>query len=146
MLLQLLHSDQNNINVATLNFDENTLPATTIASVQAFINPRAVFPGRVYQRVHWLAARYIITQDIIPGAVAWGSFYAKANDIIEFNGTEWTVTSAFETLTVGVIVKNLTSGKLYASITTGWVLAVEGLYNARFWRVNFFADYANQGV
>ena len=136
--------DPNNVNVATLNFDKNTLPATTIPDVQEFINPKSKFPGNGQSLTPGI--RFVITKDIIPNTVAWGSFSAPANSIIEFNGTDWIVVSAFDDLPIGTIVKNLNNSKLYVSISTSWVLCFEGVYNAGWWRIQFFSDYANQGI
>lgn len=136
--------DSNNINVATLTFDEHTFPATSIAPIQSFINPNALFPNHGLPLTTGI--RYIITKDIIPNTVAWGAFSAPANSIIEFNGTDWVVVSAFDDLPIGTIVKNLNNSKLYVSISTSWVLAIEGIYNQGYFRIEFFSDYANQGI
>jgi len=136
--------DPNNVNIATLTFDMNTLPATTIPAVQSFINPNSLFPGHGLSLTAGI--RYIITKDIIPGTVAWGSFSAPANSIIEYNGTNWVIVSAFDDLPIGTVVKNLTNGKLYTSITTSWVLTYEGQFNPGYWGIQFFSDYANQGI
>lgn len=137
--------DPNVSNIAVLNFDANTLPAATIAPVQSFINPQSAFPGEGIP-APIKGIRYLITNNIIPNTVAWGNFSANANDIIEYNGTEWVVATAFDTLAVGEIIKNLTTQKLYVSISTGWVSCYEGLYNQGYWRVQFFSDYTNQGI
>jgi hypothetical protein len=133
--------DPNNVNVATLDFDPNTLPSTTIAAVNAFINPKAIFPGNNLP-TPVSGTRYVITQDIIPNTVSWGSFSAMANSIIEFNGTVWTVASSVENIAIGTIVENLSNKKLYVLTSDGWVLCYEGQYAAGYWRIQFFAEYA----
>jgi len=137
--------DQNNINIATLTFDNDTLPATTIPAINAFIDPRVVYPSNgSFHPVNGI--RYIITNNIIPNTVSWGSFSAPANSIIEYNGTEWLVSNTFDSLPMGTVVKNLSNSKLYVNITTGWCLAIEGMYTQGYWRIQFFEEYAKQGI
>src|SRR5882672_2571749 len=133
--------DDLNPNIATLTFDTNTLPATTITAVQDFIDPKLIFPGNGISLTPTTGTRYVITKDLITNTVAWGAFSAKENDIIEYNGTNWFIASSFESLPIGTIIKNLNNNKLYVTVSTSWVLCIEGLYNQGYWRTVFFEDY-----
>jgi hypothetical protein len=133
-------------NKIIVDFDPDTIPATTIPNIFSFIDPKLDFPGHGISTTPPLGIRYIIQKTIIPNTIAWGAFSAPENSIIEWNGTQWTVVDTLDTLPVGTIVLNLSNNKLYCSTTAGWVLAIEGIYNQGYWRVQFFEDYATQGI
>jgi hypothetical protein len=138
--------DPNEENKITVTFDKNTIPATTVPNVIAFIDPRLNFPGKGIPSTPGAGARYIISYEIIPNTIAWGAFSAPINSIIEWNGTNWTIADTFDSLPVGTIVLNSSNNKLYCSTTAGWVLAIEGTYSQGYWRIQFFEDYGKQGI
>lgn len=136
-------SENNKIHV---DFDAGTLPSTTIPNVNAFIDPKLNFPGHGISTNPPLGTRYVIQKAIIGNTVSWGVFDAPENSIIEWNGSAWTLADTLDTLPVGTIVLNSSNNKLYCATTAGWVLAIEGLYNQGYWRIQFFEDYAKQGI
>jgi hypothetical protein len=124
-----------------IDIDTDTTPQNTLAPIDAVIDPLLNGPGEGLP-VAVAGARYLILNDIgnvdnvIPAA-AWGPVVAKANDIIEFDGTYWAV--AFESAT-GVNVQyttNITTGLQYrwegSENSAQWVKSYEGLYPGGEW-------------
>jgi hypothetical protein len=88
--------------------------------------------------------RFLILEDInsisnTDFAVAWSPnghpLVARANDIIEFDGTRWKV--SFDSTATNKLeyVTNLTSGIQYKWIDQGWIKSVEGVYREAKWRL-----------
>jgi hypothetical protein len=116
-------------------------PQNTLGAIDSVIDPLLNGPGEGLP-VAATGTRYLILNDIgnvdnvIPAA-AWGPVVAKANDIIEFDGTYWVV--AFEAAT-GVNVQyatNITTGLQYrwegSENGAQWVKSYEGLYPGGEW-------------
>ena len=59
---------------------------------------------------------------------------AHANDIIEFDGTHWSVEFDSSAITVVKYVTNLRTGIQYKWKQQQWTKAVEGRYGAGAWR------------
>ena len=115
------------------NIDPDTLPQNTLNPVDAVVNPllqgpNAGLPGPITGR------RYLIVEDIgSEGSttIAWGSLVAKANDIIQYNGTEWIVSFAAEDATTVQYVTNLTTNIQYRYVEQEgqWMKSYEGWYD-----------------
>ena len=115
------------------NIDPDTLPQNTLDPVDGVINPQvtgpnAGLPGPIPNR------RYLIVDNIgSPGdsTIAWGSLVANANDIIEFNGTEWVVSFDSEAAnpTVPEYVTNLATNVQYRFTQNNWMKSYEGWYD-----------------
>jgi len=137
----------------SISLDTSTYPSNTILSpssgnnrasgssagtFDAIIDPMTVYPGNGMTNLV-AGDRFLIIEDI--GAVgettlAWGSFIAKANDIIEWNGTSWTIvfdaTQGSDTL---LYQTNIYSGVQYKWNGVSWVKSFEGEYRAGLWRI-----------
>jgi len=119
---------------------EATLPANTLDAVDAIIDPRNV---TVDSNILSPAAgtRYLILNSIgdiaTESPVAWAgepgtNLVARANDIIEWNGSYWTV--AFDSREPAVqYVSNLTTTVQYRWTGSEWVKSYEGLYGSGEW-------------
>jgi hypothetical protein len=114
------------------NIDPDSLPQNTLSPVDSVINPltsgpNAGLPGPVAGR------RYIIVEDIggDSSTVAWGSLVAKANDIIEYNGSTWNVSFDAEQATTVEYVTNLTTNIQYRYVPEEgmWLKSYEGWYD-----------------
>jgi hypothetical protein len=115
------------------DIDPATLPQNTLSPVDAVVNPlvtgpNAGLPGPIPGR------RYLIVEDI--GAAnnsttAWGSVIANANDIIEFDGTDWFVSFDAANATQLEYVTNLTTNiqYRYAPQEAVWMKSYEGWYD-----------------
>jgi len=136
-----------------LTIDEK--PSNTVISnrttVDAIIDPNKFNPGQAAT-----GARYLILDDIttagrthdgeqdnsyntgtiVPGVYAWGNFQAGANDIIEWNGSTWTIVfdSDSENNTLPVYTQNLKTGIQYRWDGEQWLKSFEGEYRSGYWR------------
>ena len=129
------------------NIDPDTLPQNTLDPVNSVIDPlrtgpNSGLPGPVS------GTRYLIVEGVgAPGSssVAWGNVVAKANDIIEYNGTtgQWFVSFDALASTTTQYVTNLTTNIQYRYSNDipqipntetpcdgpSWMKAVEGWYD-----------------
>jgi hypothetical protein len=118
----------------------STLPANTLAPVNAIIDPRNVTVNSSITNPT-VGTRYLILNPIGDAnsdpAVAWAgttgtNLIANANDIIEWNGSYWTV--AFDSREPSVqYVTNLTTSVQYCWQNSQWAKSYEGLYGSGEW-------------
>ena len=117
--------------------DEDTLPQNTLNPVNAVINPLVSGPGAGLPGPA-VGQRYLILQDIgaydnSEPAAAWGSVVARANDIIQYTGSEWQVAFDSDGGTNVQYVTNLTTSLQYRWTGSVWVKSYEGLYPGGQW-------------
>ncbi len=130
-----------------INFDQDTYNTNTLiegavtrGNIDAIINPETYNPGTPVGN-----PRYLLLSDLgsvinTDGADAWknqngSDFVAKANDIIEWSGTEWTVVLEAATIDQVVYVTNLRTGVQYKYEDGEWTRAFEGEYQKGSWRI-----------
>lgn len=112
------------------DIDPDTLPQNTLDPVNSVINPLMVgpnagLPGPV------TGTRYLIVENIGSDnttTAAWGSLVANANDIIEYNGSEWVVSFDSMSATTVEFVTNLTTNIQYRYTSDMWMKSYEGWY------------------
>jgi len=136
----------------SLNFDSDTVPSNTIidtrGTVDAIIDPQKFNPTNKVA-----GTRYLILDDINPdaktypgynGGTAWknldfSDLVAAANDIIEWNGSKWTVLFDSTTSTTLTYITNTFTGIQYKwSSVDGiwqWSKSYEGIYDPGAWRI-----------
>ena len=127
------------------NVETGTVPANTLSPVDAVINPLVSGPeaGLVAPIVN---QRYLLTEDTgsyanadIDNPIAWqGSngqpLVARANDIIEYNGTHWEISfDSTSSPTNMQYVTNLTTEIQYRWTGSMWVKSYQGLYPGGSW-------------
>jgi hypothetical protein len=126
-----------------LNIDADTVPTNTVigsrGTVDAIINPDTFNPGAPVA-----GTRYLILEDINSitdvGPVAWLQegglgFSAKANDIIEWNGTGWSVVFNSQDVTELTYITNIYTGIQYKWDGESWAKSFEGIYDKELWRI-----------
>ena len=126
-----------------LNIDSDTIPTNTIISgrgtVDAIINPETFNPsGRVS------GTRYLILEDLnindqylnpgYDGPDAWKNAdnsdpQAHANDIIEWDGSQWNIVFDSTTVTSVVYITNSYTGVQYKWSYGSWSKSFEGVYD-----------------
>jgi hypothetical protein len=134
----------------TVTWNTDTYPGnTTITSVNraspgtfdAIINPLTFNP---VDNAPVAGRRYLLIDDIgdtqtntnTNNSVAWGTLIAKANDIIEYDGTNWTVVfSAAQNAENLIYQTNIYTGVQYKWNGVSWVKSFEGEYRAGAWRL-----------
>jgi hypothetical protein len=140
-------------NVLAVDWDIDTLPTNSIltgpvrvdGNIDAVVNPERSIPARV------AGTRFLITENIgdvrnVDGPDAWKNsngtdFVAKANDIIEWDGTTWHV--VFESAQhygtdvdpVYITNTNPNSGLQFKWTGTEWLKAWEGAYQPGWWQI-----------
>ena len=119
--------------------ENDTVPTNDLPAVTKIINPLRSAPDA------GLAAaaqgqRYLILNDIgdasnTDGPDAWGDLVAGANDIVEYNGTNWQV--AFDSSSDSGVhyMTNTNTGLQYKWTGTEWVKSYEGEYRAGDWSI-----------
>ena len=122
----------------------DTLPANTLDPVDAIIDPLNVTVNSSLLNPT-TGTRYLILNDIgsytnaAPSPVWRGpnnqNFVAQANDIIEYNGSGWTVSLNSEVTASIEYVTNLTTGIQYRWQDGEWAKSVEGVYNETEWTI-----------
>ena len=116
-----------------VDLDEDTLPQNTLQPVNAVINPLTAGPGEGLPAAA-SGQRYLVLDDMGGETEAWGSFAgARANDIIEYDGSNWFVSFEADASTTIQFVTNITTSLQYRWTGTEWVKAYEGLYPAGEW-------------
>ena len=150
--LQFAHTDGQHEIVGTVAYDptdvfsllftpiSGTLPTNTLSAVNAIIDPMNVTVNSSILNPS-AGTRYLILNPIgdpnSSPAVAWAglsgtNLIAKANDIIEWNGTYWTV--AFDSSEPAIqYVQNLTTMVQYQWTGGQWVKSYEGVYQPGEW-------------
>src|SRR5210317_523866 len=119
--------------------DSDTVPTNDLPAVTKIINPLRSAPGAglatAAQGQRYLILNAIGDTSNTDGPDAWGSLVAGANDIIEYNGTDWQI--AFDSSSdSGVHYMTNTNTQLqYKWTGTEWVKSYEGEYRAGDWSI-----------
>jgi len=135
--------------VLLVTIDPETKPTDTIGNLTAVIDPLKSGPGVNLPVPTAPGIRYLILNDTgnpdpnpSPDEtyypVAWTGtggmpLIARANDIIEWNGTYWEVMFDSNSVTTLQYVTNSTTGIQYKWTGTDWVKSYEGEYLAGYW-------------
>lgn len=119
----------------------DTVPSNTLPAVNAIIDPYAMQVDSTFLNVA-IGTRYLILNDIgsltnTEPAQAWGNLVAKANDIIEFNGTHWIVSFSAASVHEVKYFTNLKSGLQFKWVPEqrSWFKSIEGKYEAETWTI-----------
>lgn len=122
-----------------VDLDTDTLPQNTLSPITAVINPLVSGPGAGLPAA-MIGQRYLVLDDIgsytnIIPAQAWGAVVARANDIIEFDGTQWQVVFDSQSTSTEQFVTNITTEIQYRWTGQEWIKSYEGLYPGGEWSV-----------
>ena len=128
------------------NTNIDTVPSNTLSAVDAVINPLLSGPGAGLPEAAE-GTRYLLTEStgnwadstVTANPVAWTGaagqpMVANANDIVEFNGSQWTV--AFDSTSSpnnDQYVTNITTELQYRWTGSAWVKSYQGLYKGGLW-------------
>ena len=126
-----------NDNQLIFTIDSATLPTNTQTAVLKIIDPEKNHPGDGTLANQATGQRYLLVNDIPGGTANWGTISASANDIIQFNGTQWEVS-----LDVSVngstvqYVTNTATAYQYKWTGTEWIDTYQGQYKPGYWILN----------
>ena len=126
-----------NDNQLIFTIDSATLPTNTQTAVLKIIDPQKNHPGDGTLPAAATGQRYLIINDIASGSQNWGNVSASANDIIEYDGTQWQV--SFDASVNGSTlqyVTNTATNYQYKWTGTEWIDTYQGQYRPGFWILN----------
>jgi hypothetical protein len=117
--------------------DADSIPTNTLTAVTAVINPLDSGPGTGLASAT-TGQRYLLLDaigdaDNTDASDAWGSVVASANDIIEYDGSNWTVSFDASANSTKQYVSNLTTSIQYKWDGTSWTKSYQGLYEGGEW-------------
>ena len=116
--------------------DTDTLPSNTLTAVDKIIDARANYPGDGTLVAAANGQRYLITEDIsATGHPNW-AVDAESNDIIQYDGTKWSVVFDASTTSDNYYVTNTNTSKQYRWHENSWISSYEGIYNPGYWRLS----------
>ena len=136
-IIGTIELDDDTPNILTWTVDPETLPANTLTAINAIIDPHRTYPGRELPAAA-SGQRYLFLDDIGP-CDAWGDLTASANDIVQYNGSDWVVSFDSSASNSVEYVKNnhVSSQKQYKWSGSEWSELINGEYFPGSWRVNF---------
>jgi hypothetical protein len=133
VILRITENSENE-NLLFYTVDTTTLPNDTITMINGIVDPTKGYPGTNTIPPAQAGQRYLLTDSIIQNGY-WGNVVADANDIIEFNGSNWIVSFDASAVNVPAYTTNAnTMTKLYYT-GNDWVLAIEGIFEQGYWRI-----------
>jgi len=116
------------------NLDTDTLPADTLEDLTKIIDPTSSSPSSGLDPAE-LGQRYLITESIsASGYPAW-NIDANENDIIQYDGSSWTVVFNSSAIDTVQYVTNDYTSKQYKWTGSAWISSYEGEYNPGYWRL-----------
>ncbi len=120
-------------SVLLYTVDDDTVPANTLAYIDAVIDPRKSGPLDGYAT----GTRYLVLDNIggQGASPAWGLLHARANDIIEYDGAMWSVVFDSANTTDIEYCTNLKTSVQYKWTGAEWVKSYEGEYKNSNWRI-----------
>lgn len=139
----------NNDNEMILNIDPDTIPTNTIISgrgtVDAIVNPLTYFPSSVATGTRYLILEGINQNDqygsiSYNGPTAWknsngSDFQANANDIIEWDGNNWSIIFDSTASNSVIYTTNAFTGVQYQFESGEWRKSYDGIYDRQLWRL-----------
>lgn len=132
-IIGILSFDDTDSQKMIVNLDPDTIPANTLGTIDAVINPKENYPGDGVLPAAALNQRYLVTEVIYTNS-PWGTD-ANPNDIITFNGTSWTVSFDSENSnSIETVFDENTNDQLEWDVSV-WRKSYEGVYAPGYWRL-----------
>lgn len=116
------------------NLDTDTLPTNTLSNITKIVNPQTSRPTNGLDP-QALGQRYLITENIITSYIEWGNISANENDIIEYDGNQWSVVFDSKNVSDTAYVTNAYTNAQFKWSDSGWISSYEGEYNGGYWRL-----------
>ncbi len=129
------HTEKNKL-IVNLNMD--TIPANTVDPFVSAVDPTTSYPGDGTLAPATNGQRYLLLGDIPQNSSVWSNTIANRYDIIYYSQVlnTWIVDfSASNNQETTHYVQNSSTGDRFKWTGTNWVHAVDGTYNAGFWRL-----------
>jgi|TARA_B110000977_G_scaffold80430_1_gene107678 hypothetical protein len=137
-----------NDNVVNVNWDSDSFPQDTVidgrTSIDYIIDPTNFDPTGIKTS----GVRLLLLDDVgnvsaAQVSAAWkntdaSGLVAKANDIVEWNGTKWIIVFDASATTNVAYTTNLNTSVQYRFTDGEWLLSVDGEYPVGTWRVDLY--------
>lgn len=123
--------------ILSVDIDESTLPTNTLSAINGIIDGMKNYPGDgAVPAANTVGIRYLLINSI-PVSSNWnGLTSANKYDIVEFNGSSWSVVFDSNANTdTKQYVTNVASQDQLEWTGKTWVNSYEAIYNAGFWRL-----------
>ena len=128
--------ETDNVGELKVEIDQTTLPTNTLAPVDGVIHGSRNYPGDGSVPSPVMGTRYLLLGDI-PVSQNWnGISTANRNDIVQYDGANWSVVfdSAVSVASVHYLLNLSTQDQLEWN-SKSWVNSYEAIYSAGFWRL-----------
>ena len=122
-------------NALIVDIDTDTLPTNTLTAINGIIDPLKNYPGDGIVPAAAINQRYLLTNQLPAHPTNWTGTSADKDDIIEYNGTSWTVTFDASSTTDTQFVTNTNTQDQFEWNGEEWFNSYEGIYKAAFWRL-----------
>lgn len=127
--------DGSDPNALIVTIDTSTLPNNTLTAIDGIVDPQKNFPGDGSVPSATLGQRYLLTNSLTAHPTNWAGASADKNDIIEFNGTTWTVSFDASATSAQQFVTNVSTQDQFEWDGSEWFNSHEGMYKASYWRL-----------
>lgn len=118
--------------------DLETIPQDTIKSFNAIIDPQRNLPGGDLPNAA-IGQRYLVTTEISEDAqsTVWSNIHIEPNDIIEYDGSVWSVVfDASESDSTQYTTNGFDGDKLqFNPETKEWTIIPDGIWKPGYWRL-----------
>jgi len=126
--------DANVDNIVDFQVQSATVPLSTQIPVMGVINPHIETPGNNLPAAT-AGQRYILSTAIGP-CDAWGNLTANAQDIVQYDGSEWTVALSVASDTTMEFVQDTSTNQLLKLVNGEWIDAINAYYAPGYFRIN----------
>lgn len=127
-------SNPTDLTALVFNLDVDTLPTNSLSNIDKIIDPRTSSPGAGLDPAA-VGQRYLITETITSADWPAWNINAIANDIIQYDGSTWTVAFNSQAVKSEQFVTNSFTSKQFKWTGNGWISSYEGEYNPGYWRL-----------
>jgi hypothetical protein len=134
-IIGTLQADTQHPNRLFWQIITDSLPANSLAAINAIINPHQNHPGDGVLPAAAQGQRYLLIEDIGVSSI-WGfaqGFLARAGNIIQYQNGAWNI--VFSGSDVDQYVLNLRTGKQLRWTNGEFVMAIDGVYGPGHWRI-----------
>ena len=126
-------SSTGTVDTLAFTIDTDTLPTNTVTAVDRIINASTAKPGFNSIPNVAMGQRYLTLNEADSSSV-WG-INVSANDIIEYNGTEWVKSFDASSNSTREYVQNTFTTQQFKFDKGEWTDTYQGIYEGGYWRL-----------
>jgi hypothetical protein len=126
-------SSTGTVDTLAFTIDTDTLPTNTVTAVDRIINASTAKPGFNSIPNVAMGQRYLTLNEADSSSV-WG-INVSANDIIEYNGTEWVKSFDASSNSTREYIQNTFTTQQFKFEKGEWTDTYQGIYESGYWRL-----------